>query len=147
MSHAIAEYAIHVDIPVVLNTANVVFNIDHLAFAGDMPVGIHDMHLLANRFTEVDTQGHIVGVFHGDAAYMTLNDEAYNAYRHVNTGNPYKRLVAELIDQGVQIEECAVSMDAHHWLNRDLLPAVKIHSGAIGRLIQLIQEGYVQIHP
>jgi intracellular sulfur oxidation DsrE/DsrF family protein len=47
----------------------------------------------------------------------------------------------------VQIEECAVSMENHHWLNDDLLPGVKVHSGAIARLIQLVQEGYVQIHP
>jgi intracellular sulfur oxidation DsrE/DsrF family protein len=88
-----------------------------------------------------------VGVFHGDAAYMTLNDEAYNAYRQINTGNPYKNLVAELIKLGVQIEECAVSMEHHHWLNDDLLPGVKVHSGAVVRLIQLAQEGYVQIQP
>ena len=77
---------------------------------------------------------------------MTLNDETYNTYRQVKTGNPYKNLVAELIRQGVQIEECAVSMENHHWLNDDLLPGVKVHSGAIGRLIQLVKEGYVQIH-
>ena len=147
MSQHKAEPAIHVDIPVMLEKANVVFNMDHLAFAGDMPVGINYMRLLANRFTEMNTQGQIVGVFHGDAAYMTLNDEAYNAHRQVKTGNPYKNLVAELIRQGVQIEECAMSMENHHWLNDALLPGVKVHSGAIGRLIQLVQEGYVQIHP
>ena len=147
MSQHKAEQAIHVDIPVVLEKANVVFNMDHLVFAGDMPVGINYMRLLANRFTEMNTQGQIVGVFHGDAAYMTLNNEAYNTYRQVKTGNPYKNPVAELIRQGVQIEECAVSMENHHWLNDDLLPGVKVNSGAIGRLVQLHQQGYVQIHP
>ncbi len=34
-----AQPAIHVDIPITLKHANVVFNMDHLAFAGDMPVG------------------------------------------------------------------------------------------------------------
>jgi intracellular sulfur oxidation DsrE/DsrF family protein len=68
-------------------------------------------------------------------------------YRSVTTGNPYKELIAELIKQGVQIEECAVSMNNHRWGNDDLLSEVKIHSGAVGRLIQLIQEGYVQIQP
>ena len=71
------EHKIVVGIPVVLEKANVVFNMDHLAFAGDVPVGINYMHLLANRFREMNTKGQIVGVFHGDAAYMTLNDEAY----------------------------------------------------------------------
>ena len=138
---------IHVDIPVVLEKANVVFNMDHLALAGNLPVGINYMHLLANRFKEMKTKGQIIGVFHGDAAYMTLNDEAYNAYRKVTTGNPYKELIAELIKQGVQIEECAVSMKNHMWGNEDLLPGVKVNSGAVSRLIKLIQEGYVQIQP
>lgn len=141
------EYNIVVEIPVVLEKANVVFNMDHLAFAGDVPVGISYMHLLTNRFREMNTKGQIVGVFHGDAAYMTLNDEAYNAYRKVTTGNPYKGLLTELLKQGVQIEECVVSMKNHKWGNEDLLPGVKVNTGAVRCLIQLIQEGYVQIQP
>ncbi|MHB8894135.1 MAG: DsrE family protein [Candidatus Geothermincolia bacterium] len=88
-----------------------------------------------------------MGVFHGDAAYMTLTDKAYNAYRAVSTGNPYKELIAELLKQGVQMEECAVSMGAHNWINEDLLLGVKVNTGAVIRLIQLNQEGYVQIQP
>jgi len=142
-----AMHAIRVDIPVELEKANVVFNMDHLAFTGDLPVGINYMHLLANRFKEMGTKGRIIGVFHGFAAYMTLNDRAYNAFRKVSTGNPYKGLIAELIRQGVQVEECAVSMKHHNWGNEDLLPGVKVNAGAVGRLIQLIQKGYVQIQP
>ncbi len=142
-----AESMIHIDIPVTLKKANVVFNMDHLAFDGDMPVGIKYMHLLANRFKELGTEGQIIGIFHGEAAYMTLNDRTYNAYRKVSTGNPYKDLISQLIKQGVQIEECAVSMKAHGWGNEDLLPAVKVNTGAVGRLTQLMQEGYVQIQP
>ena len=141
------EHMIVVDIPVALEKANVVFNMDHLAFAGDRPVGINYMHLLANRFQEMKTKGQIIGIFHGDAAYMTLNDKAYNAYRKVTTGNPYKELIAELTKQGVQIEECAVSMKNHQWGNEDLLPGVKVNTGAVGRLIHLLQEGFVQIQP
>jgi intracellular sulfur oxidation DsrE/DsrF family protein len=141
------EYKIVVEIPVVLEKANVVFNMDHLAFAGDVPVGIKYMHLLANRFREMNTKGQIIGVFHGEAAYMTLNDEAYNGYRKAITGNPYKGLLAELLKQDVQIEVCVVSMKNHAWGNEDLLPGVKVNAGAVGRLIQLIQEGYVQIQP
>lgn len=141
------EQDIVVEIPVLLEKANVVFNMDHLAFTGDVPVGISYMHLLANRFREMNIKGQIIGVFHGDAAYMTLNDEAYNAYRKVITGNPYKGLLAELLKQGVQIEECVVSMKNHAWGPEDLLPGVKINAGAVGRLIQLTQEGFVQIQP
>ena len=140
-------HAIQIDIPVKLEKANVVFKMDHLAFSGDMPVGIMYMHLLANRLKEMGTKGQIIGIFHGKAAYMTLNDKAYNAYRKVSTGNPYKELIAALMKEGVQIEECAVSMKNHNWTNENLLPGVKVNTGAVGRLIQLVQEGYVQIQP
>ncbi len=43
--------------------------------------------------------------------------------------------------------ECAVSMNNHKWGNDDLLPGVKVNSGAVGRLIQWIQEGYVGLSP
>ena len=84
------ENKIIVELQVVLEKANVVFNMDHLAFAGDLPVGINYMHLLINRFKKMGTKGNIIGIFHGDAAYLTLNDNAYNAYRHVLTGDPNK---------------------------------------------------------
>lgn len=145
VAQAAAE--IKVDIPVVLKDAKVVFNMDHAAFTGDMPVGLKYMHLMAGRFKDMGTNGKIIGVFHGEAAYMTLNDAAYNAYRNVTTGNPYKELIAGLLKEGVQIEECAVAMTAHHWRNQDLLPGVKVNGGAVLRIVQLVQEGYVQIQP
>jgi len=117
-----SEHKIVVEIPVVLEKANVVFNMDHLAFAGDVPVGINYMHLLANRFREMNTKGQVVGVFHGDAAYMTLNDEAYNGYRKAITGNSYKGLLAELLKQDVQIEVCAVSMKNNRGAMKNCYP-------------------------
>ena len=139
--------AIRIDVPVTLGKANVVFVMDHLAFAGDMPVGIRYMQLLAERYHEKPIEGQIIGLFFGEAAYMTLNDRAYAAYRSVSTGNPYKALISALMNQGVQIEECAVSMKHHAWSNEDLLPGVKVTTGAVARLIQLTQQGYVQIQP
>ena len=141
------DHKIIVEIPVMLEKADVVFNMDHLVFSGDFPVGINYMHLLANRLKEMGIKGNIIGIFHGDAAYMTLNDNAYKIYRHVSTGNPVKVLIAELMKQGVQIEECSVSMKNHQWGNEDLLPGVKVNNGAVGRLIKLVQEGYIQIQP
>ena len=105
------------------------------------------MHLLINRFKKMETKGNIIGIFHGVAAYLALNDNAFNAYCNVITGNPYKGRIAELLKQGVQIEECSVSMKNHQWGNEDLLPGVKVNNGAVGRLIQLVQEGYIQIQP
>ncbi|HUI11290.1 MAG TPA: DsrE family protein [Bacteroidota bacterium] len=141
------KHAIRVDIPVVLEKADVVFNMDHAAFVGDLPVGLNYMRLMQGRFRDWGTKGEIIAVFHGEAAYMTLNDIAYNAYRKVSTGNPYKAYIAALIVAGVHFEECAVSMKNHDWGNEDLLPGVKVNSGAVGRIVQLVQKGYVQIEP
>ena len=142
-----SQPAIRINIPVTLKHANVVFNMSHLDFVGDVPTGIKYMHLLAMSFKQMGTQGRIIGIFHGGAAYLTLNDKAYGAYRLVDTGNPYKNLLTSLMEQGVQIEECAVSMKNNGWGNENLLPGVKVNAGAVGRLIQLMQEGYVQIQP
>ena len=152
VSSATAETApnadpIHIDIPVPLKQANVVFNMDHLAFLADLPFGMNYMHLLAMRMKKDAIKGKIIGVFHGPAAYMTLNDKAYDVERHVTTGNPYAKTIANLQKEGVQIEECAVSMKGHHWGNADLLPGVLVNAGAVGRIVQLVQEGYVQIQP
>jgi len=141
------EAQITIDVPVTLKVANVVFNMDHIALSGDMPIGMKYMDLLNKKMSKDKTPGKIIGVFHGPAAFMTLNDQAYNVNRKVTTGNPYKGLIEELVASGVQIEECAVSMKSNGWTNKDLLPDVKVNAGAIGRLIQLTQEGYVQIQP
>jgi len=141
------EGQITIDVPVTLKEVKVVFNMDHIALAGDMPIGMNYMNLLNKKMKMDKTPGKIIGIFHGPAAYMTLNDQAYNANRKVTTGNPYKALIEGLVASGVQIEECAVSMKGNGWTNKDLLPVVKVNSGAISRLIQLTQEGYVQIQP
>ena len=136
---------LHVDIPLKLSHANVVLNIDRVALNGDMPVAIGHLNLLVNDFSESNTQGHIVAIFHTDVGHVTLDDKAYNAARHVETGNPYKKLVVALMKRGVQIELCGATATANKWVNADLLPGVQVNVDAMGRLAQLVQEGYVQI--
>ncbi len=138
---------VEIDVPVKLESAKVVFNMDHLAFQGDLPVGIKYMGLFADRMTEQHVKAQIVGVFHGEAGYMLLNDGAYDRVRRVSTGNPYKALIANLVQKGIQIEECAVTMKGNGWANKDLLPGVKVNTGAVIRLVQLHQQGYAEIHP
>jgi len=138
---------IRVDVPVVLKEAKVVYNMDHSSFSGDMPVGLGHMNLMVERFKHVGTKFEMAAVFHGDAGYMLLNDEAYNAARKIKTGNPYKGIVENLIKQGVEIEECAVTMKGNKWTNENLLPNVKVNSGADGRIVQLVQQGYVMLQP
>jgi intracellular sulfur oxidation DsrE/DsrF family protein len=136
-----------IDVAVTLESAKVVFNMDHLAFQGDLPVGMKYMDLFSERMKEQHAPARIVGVFHGNAGYMLLNDAAYNSARKVSTGNPFKQLVSRLMEKGVQIEECVVTMKGNGWANKDLLPGVKVNSGAVIRLVQLHQEGYAEIQP
>ena len=105
------------------------------------------MRLLADRMKAMGTPEKVIGVFHGPAACMTLNDEAHDELRHLKTGNPYAPIIASLQTQGVQIEECAMSMKSNHRVNANPLPGVLVNSGAVGRIVQFVQPGYVQIQP
>lgn len=153
------DHALHIDIPTKLDKGNVVVDVGHLVMSpGDMPFLLGDINLLASDYKEWGTKGNIVAVFHGDAAYLVLNDKAYNADRHilndekynagqhVKTGNPYAELMGELMNKGVQIELCGATAAANHWGNADLLSGVKVNVNAMVRVTQLEQEGYTLIY-
>ena len=141
-----ADQKLHIDVPVKLDKANAVVDIGHLVLVGDMPFFIGDIHLLASDLSDWNIQGQIIAVFHGDAAYLVLNDDVYNTNRHVQTGNPYGKLIAGLMKQGVQIELCGATAAANHWVNADLLPGVKVDTNAMVRVTQLEQQGYTLIY-
>jgi len=84
------DLALHIDIPTRLEKANVVVDFGHLVFGGDMPFALGDIHLLATDIRGWNARGQLVVIFHGDAAYLVLNDDSYNANRRVSTGNPYR---------------------------------------------------------
>jgi intracellular sulfur oxidation DsrE/DsrF family protein len=136
---------LHIDIPVKLAQANVVFNIDHWALMGNKSIALGHLSLLANDFKASKTKGKIIAIFHTNAGYVTAGDKAYNAFLHVNSGNPYKQLFADLMKQGVQVELCGATAKANHWVNTDLLPGVKVNTDAMIRLTQLVKKGYVPI--
>jgi intracellular sulfur oxidation DsrE/DsrF family protein len=140
-----AKQALHIDIPAKLEKANVVFNIDRLELSGDLPIALGHLDLLVNDFSDLKAKGHIIAVFHTNAGHVTLDDKAYNAARHVTTGNPYKELLGGLMKKGVQVELCGATAKAFHWVNADLLPGVSVNTDAMVRLTQLGEEGYVQI--
>jgi intracellular sulfur oxidation DsrE/DsrF family protein len=81
-----------------------------------------------------------------------LNDDSYNANRHVQTGhpvrtgNPYANLIAGLMEQGVQIELFGATAAANHWVNANLLPGVKVNTNAMVRVTQLEQKGFTRIY-
>ena len=151
-AEAQSNQALHIDIPVKLEKANVVFDIGHLVNNGDMPFFLGDMDLLVTDLKDWNVKGEIIAVFHGDAAYLVLNDASYNANRHVQTGhpvqtgNPYAKLITGLMEQGVQLELCGATAKANHWGNADLLPGVKINTDAMARVTQLEQQGFTLIY-
>lgn len=136
-----------IDVPVPLKASKVVFNMDHLAFAGDQSIGLTYMKLMLQNYKAQQTPIQIIAVFHGAAGYMLLNDAAYNKVRRSDKGNPYKEAIASLQKDGVAFEECGQTARANGWVNSNLLPDVKVNTGANLRLVQLMQDGFVSLQP
>lgn len=145
-AHAQSTSKLNIDVPVKLDKGNVVVDVGHMVMVGDMPFFLGDVHLLASDLSDWNVHGQIVAVFHGDAAYIVLNDDTYNSNRHVQTGNPYGKLMAGLMRQGVQIELCGATAAGNHWGNANLLPGVKVDTNAMVRVTQLEQQGYTLIY-
>jgi intracellular sulfur oxidation DsrE/DsrF family protein len=93
-----------------------------------------------------ESQLHISVVVHGAAGYWLLKDEPYQMF----TNDPFSvnrnaKVVQELIDHGVSVELCHVTMKGHGWAAEDVLPGVKIVFDAYTRMIDLQQSGYAYI--
>ncbi len=136
-----------IDVPVPLKPSKVVFNMDHLAFSGDQSIGLTYMKLMLQNYKAKETPLQIIAVFHGAAGYMLLNDAAYNKLRRTDRGNPYKETIASLQKEGIEFEECGQTARTNGWVNSDLLPDVRVNSGANLRIVQLVQDGFVSIQP
>ncbi len=143
----VPQDGLKIDVPVQLKPSKVVFNMDHLAFAGDQSIGLTYMKLMIQNYRTGHTPLEVIAVFHGALGYMLLNDETYDKVRKSDKGNPYKDAIAALQKEGVQFEECGQTARANGWVNAELLPGVKVNTGANLRLVQLEQDGYIQIHP
>lgn len=144
---SIAPPTLHIDIPVDLEQAKVLLNMDHLVYEGATPTGLGYMKRMVAEFTASKARWQMIAIFHGPAGYMLLNDAAYDRERRTSGGNPYRPLIAELQKAGVRFEECGFTARVHHWGNVDLLPGVKVNSGANFRIVQLAQEGFVVLQP
>jgi intracellular sulfur oxidation DsrE/DsrF family protein len=89
---------------------------------------------------------HISIVLHGDTAHWLLNDTAYQRYKNDPfTYNPNNKVVEELLQHGVSVEICRVTMRAHGFRPEDLLPGVVMVHDAYTRMIDLQQRGYAYI--
>ena len=136
---------IHIDIPVHLDDVKAVFSVADLSFEEDLPASIFHLQLITNDIADWGAKSEVVVVFHTNAGHVTLHDTAYNADRNVETGNPYKELIAGLMSRGVHVELCGATAKFHHYGNEDLLPGIKINTDAMARTTQLVQQGFVQI--
>jgi intracellular sulfur oxidation DsrE/DsrF family protein len=139
------EKTLHIDIPVKLTEVKIVFSIASLSFEGDLPACIFHLQLITNDISNWNAKSQVVAVFHTNAGHVTLHDQAYNPDRNIATDNPYKKLVTDLMQRGVQVELCGATAKVHGWGNADLIPGIKINTDAMARTTQLVQEGFVKI--
>lgn len=137
--------SLHIDIPVKLAEVNTVYSIGSLAFEGDLPAPFFHLQLIVNDISDWKAESRVVAVFHTNAGHVTLHDQAYNADRNIATGNPYKELVTDLMERGVEVELCGATAKTHGWGNADLIPGIKVNTDAMSRTTQLVQEGFVKI--
>jgi intracellular sulfur oxidation DsrE/DsrF family protein len=139
------EKTLHIDIPVELKEVNNVFSVASLSFEGDLPAALFHLHLIVDDISDWKAKSQVVAIFHTNAGHVTLHDQAYNADRGIATGNPYKKLVKDLMERGVQVELCGATAKVHGWGNVDVIPGIKINTDAMARTTQLVQEGFVKI--
>ena len=136
---------LRIDIPVTLTDLKIVFSISALAFEGDLPAPLFHLNLITGDVADWGATSDVIAVFHTNAGHVALHDEAYDSDRNISTGNPYKGLVADLIERGVGVELCGATAKAHGWVNSDLLPDIKVNTDAMARTAQLVQLGFVKI--
>jgi intracellular sulfur oxidation DsrE/DsrF family protein len=139
------EKALHIDIPVKLKEVKNVFSIASLSFEGDLPGSLFHLGLIMDDIANWNAKFQVVAIFHTNAGHVTLHDQAYNRDRNIATGNPYKKLVTDLMERGVQVELCGATARAHSWGNEDTIPGIKINTDAMARTTELVQEGFVKI--
>jgi intracellular sulfur oxidation DsrE/DsrF family protein len=142
-----AKPDLKIDIDVRLKDAKVVLNLDHVVYAGKEPFGLLYARIMQERFTADRTGWQVIAIFHGAAGFWALNDAAYNRMRKTRTGNPYAKEIAALQKSGIRFEICGQTAHDNKWVNADFLPGIAVNSGANFRIVQLVQDGFVQIQP
>ena len=139
------EKALHIDIPVKLEEVKNVFSIASLSFEGDLPAALFHLGLIMDDIADWKAKFQVVAIFHTNAGHATLHDQAYNKERNIATGNPYKKLVTDLMKRGVQVELCGATARVHGWDNADTIPGIKINTDAMARTTELVQQRFVKI--
>jgi hypothetical protein len=61
------------------------------------PPPLFHLELLMDDASNWQAMAQVVAIFHTNAGHMTLHDQSYNKDRNIETGNPYKQLIAKLM--------------------------------------------------
>ena len=59
--------------------------------------------------------------------------------------NPHKELIQQLLDAGVDIEVCAVTLKNKGWTREMLLPGIKVTPAGVPRVIDLQLQGFAYL--
>jgi intracellular sulfur oxidation DsrE/DsrF family protein len=137
------------------------FNIDSKATtdgtSSGYPVALRHMWMLGTanlglikKLSLDKTTFHIRGVIHGSAITWALSDQWWIDNVPGATGNPAKEFLDKITGlqaKGLDItlEACGVTMYGKGLTHDDLYPGIQVDQGAIGRIIDLQQNGYTYI--
>ena len=88
---------------------------------------------------------HISVVLYGQAASWLLKDAPYRTFTGKEEGNPNKALVEKLLDWGVSVELCGMTLKEHGWSKDDVLPRVTIVAGGYQQIVDLQLRGYAYL--
>lgn len=89
-------------------------------------------------------------VAHDAPVYWFLDDAGWSSStkRHAvapQDHNPHKDLIAGLIEAGVDIEVCEVTLKSHGYTRDMLLPGIKVAPAGLPRVIDLQLMGYTRL--
>jgi intracellular sulfur oxidation DsrE/DsrF family protein len=139
------EKALHIDIPVKLAEVKVVFSIASLSFEGDLPASLFHLQLIVNDISDWKAKSHVIAVFNTNAGHVELHGQVYNTDHNIATDDPYRKLITDLMERGVQVGLCGATAKFHGWGNADTLPGITVNTDAMARTTELVQQGFVKI--
>jgi len=151
MDPPVKNDSVCIDMPVRLDDAKLVFNLDApLVDAKGRPIGLRHMYMVGTAMLarvkagKLDAKNaSLVGVMHGDGLDWALNpDEKTRGFIE----NIYKLKKAGL---DINLEVCAVTMQNKGKKNKDLYQSengtIRVNQGAVARIIDLERNGYAYI--
>ena len=82
-------------------------------------------------------------VLHGRAALQALKDDAFSMVaKDPFAVNPNQAIIRELLEHGVHLEVCNVTLKAYGFKPEDVLPGIQVVFDAYTRIIDLQMRGY-----